>query len=64
MEQAILAAPGGVAGCGQKGGWYYDDPANPTKIIMCPTTCAALQGDVGGKVEVIFGCETVIKPPE
>ncbi len=63
-EQAILAAPGGVSGCGQKGGWYYDDPMNPTKIIMCPTTCAALQGDVGGKVEVIFGCETVIKPPE
>jgi hypothetical protein len=44
-EQAILAAPGGVSGCGQKGGWYYDDPMNPTKIIMCPTTCAALQGD-------------------
>ncbi|MFO0758709.1 MAG: hypothetical protein U0359_19610 [Byssovorax sp.] len=64
MEQAILASPGGAAGCGQKGGWYYDDPQNPTKIIMCPTTCAALQGDPNGKVEVVFGCATVIKPPE
>jgi hypothetical protein len=50
--------------CGMKGGWYYDDPANPTKIIMCPSTCDTLKKDSTGKVDVLFGCETQIKPPE
>lgn len=52
------------ADCGVKGGWYYDDPAAPKKIIMCPTTCDVLKADATGKIEVLFGCETVIKPPE
>lgn len=46
-------------GCGLSG-WYYDDPQNPTEIIMCPTTCAALQSDEDGKVNVKFGCETEV----
>lgn len=53
-----------AAGCGQKGGWYYDAPQNPTKITLCATTCAAIQSNTGGKVDVLFGCETVVKPPE
>lgn len=56
-----VASPGD---CGNKGGWYYDNPGAPTKIIMCPTTCNVLKGDSTGKVDVLFGCETVIKPPE
>lgn len=52
------------ADCGVQGGWYYDDPNAPTKILMCPTTCDTLKGDSTGKVDVLFGCETVIKPPE
>lgn len=50
--------------CGMLGGWYYDDPAKPTKIIMCPSTCSTLKADKMGKVDVLFGCETVVKPPE
>lgn len=52
------------ADCGVQGGWYYDDPNAPKKIIMCPSTCDVLQADSTGKVDVLFGCETVIKPPE
>lgn len=52
------------ADCGMQGGWYYDNPAAPTKIVMCPTTCDVLKADMSGKIEVLFGCETVIKPPE
>ena len=63
-ETTIYNVPTGQAGCGTTGGWYYDVPAAPTKITVCANTCAALQGDVGGKVEVLFGCETQIKPPE
>ena len=38
------------------GGWYYDDPANPSTIHICPSTCGFLGG---GVVEVIIGCESV-----
>lgn len=62
-EVAILnvATP---ADCGMLGGWYYDNPAAPTTILMCPGTCDTLKADANGKIDVLFGCETEIKPPE
>ena len=45
-------------GCGM-GGWYYDNPANPERIILCPESCAALQLDPAADVEVLLGCATV-----
>jgi hypothetical protein len=41
------------------GGWYYDDPINPTKLTFCDLTCDALQADVGGELELLFGCTTI-----
>ncbi len=40
-------------------GWYYDDPAMPTTIIVCPQTCVAIQGVIGSGVSVVLGCATV-----
>jgi len=54
----------GYAGsaCGSAGGWYYDQPLGaaraPTKIVMCPTTCASLKVETRGQVNVLFGCKT------
>lgn len=45
--------------CGPSGGWYYDDPAAPTKIELCPTTCDGVQGDSSGKLEIVLGCDTI-----
>jgi hypothetical protein len=42
-------------------GWRYDDPAKPTKIILCPQACAAVQGDSKAQVDVLLGCATVIR---
>jgi hypothetical protein len=39
-------------------GWYYDDPANPHVIQLCPALCDNVQKYEGGKIEVILGCET------
>jgi hypothetical protein len=58
QAQPIYHVPGGVNDCGPMGGWYYDDPSNPTMIIVCPATCDILQGDTMGKVDVEFGCDT------
>jgi hypothetical protein len=41
------------------GGFYFDSLFNPTRIIACPTTCTELQDQVGGQVDVTFGCEAV-----
>jgi hypothetical protein len=62
MGQPIYNVPGGVGDCGPSGGWYYDDASNPTEIIMCPTTCATLQADAQGSVDVVFGCQTEVIP--
>lgn len=42
----------------QKGGWYYDDPQAPAKILLCPSTCDAVQSDPKAKIEVLLGCAT------
>lgn len=63
-KTTIFNVPNGEVGCGVTGGWYFDDPVKPTKIIVCNNTCTALQSDMGGKVEVLFGCATEVKPPE
>jgi hypothetical protein len=40
-------------------GWYYDDPAAPTKILVCPQTCTQIQASSTAQVDIILGCETV-----
>jgi hypothetical protein len=36
------------------GGWYYDNADSPSKITVCPCTCARLQA---GRVDVRLGCK-------
>jgi len=50
------------ATCGPQGGWYYDDPVNPTAIKVCPSTCTTFQADAMGKVDILFGCDTKVIP--
>lgn len=51
-----------AASCGEKtGGFYYDDPEHPTRIILCPATCENVKdGSTVSKLDVVLGC---IKPP-
>jgi hypothetical protein len=55
----------GAAACDASGGWYYDDEVNPTKVLLCPSSCQAAQdaGSASGEVqiEVLFGCATIVK---
>jgi len=41
------------------GGWYFDDNYNPARISACESTCAGMQDDKEGGIEVAFGCEVV-----
>ncbi len=40
-------------------GWYYDNPDDPSVIIVCPQTCDKIQGFEQASIAVIFGCETI-----
>jgi hypothetical protein len=46
--------------CASGRGWVYDDDAAPTQIILCPSDCSTVEGDVGGNVTVQLGCATVL----
>jgi hypothetical protein len=56
---------GTVASCDASGGWYYDNPAMPKKVILCQSSCDAAQAMIGpnkpGSIEVLFGCQTIPK---
>jgi hypothetical protein len=50
------------AECGTQQAWYYDDPAAPTRIILCPESCTTVTGDVDAAIEILAGCKP--RPPE
>ena len=54
-----LAQTVDAASCADKPSWYYDDPAAPTSIILCPKACDTVANDPGAKLEILLGCETV-----
>jgi hypothetical protein len=59
-----LGKVGSQADCASfQNGWYYDDPAAPTKIIACPTTCDSIKASTDGKIDILVGCDTYIAPP-
>jgi hypothetical protein len=51
--------------CAGADGWYYDAPTMPSKVLLCPHSCDAAQAKGPGtklpKVEVLFGCETIVR---
>lgn len=75
VHLSVAAAPsvdedipyvGEAARChASRGGWHYDvDPATgaPTRIITCPATCTRIKSLPDAKVDLRFGCKTVVIP--
>lgn len=44
-----------------QGGWYYDDPTDPRKILLCHESCATLSEASKG-VDILMGCPTIEAP--
>lgn len=44
--------------CGSTtGGFYYDNPAAPKRLILCPASCEAVKkGTAAAKLDVVLGC--------
>jgi hypothetical protein len=45
-----------------KDGWYYDDPAAPKEIILCPDACSQANAMAGTKIQAVVGC--TVPPPK
>lgn len=43
-----------ASACGSKAGWYYDDPAAPSTIELCPAACELVKQ--GGSIDIALGC--------
>lgn len=39
-------------------GWTYDNPQDPTKVILNGAACAALKANPKGQVSIVVGCPT------
>jgi von Willebrand factor type A domain len=62
QRAAILKASGASQCDPISGGWYYDDPVNPTSIELCDATCHAVTNDPGAEVEILVGCKALVIP--
>jgi hypothetical protein len=50
-----------MAECGTDYAWYYDDPAMPTQIILCPATCEIVRVNPTAGISIAIGCDS--RPP-
>lgn len=41
-------------------GWRYDDASRPTRLLLCPATCAAAKDASAAQLQILLGCQTVI----
>lgn len=57
LEIGRVDTPAACAGV--MNGWYYDVPAAPTNIVLCPQTCDTIQGFASASVSIKFGCATI-----
>lgn len=53
-EEVPSISSSGACDRNPNGGWYYDDANQPSKITVCPCTCARFQA---GRVDVRLGCK-------
>jgi Mg-chelatase subunit ChlD len=61
--------PGGVAAtfrqvveesaCGSSKAWYYDEPSDPERIILCPAACELARNERDATIDILVGCQTV-----
>jgi hypothetical protein len=52
-----------AADCGTEQAWYYDNPANPTRILLCPSACNTVTADSGAAISILAGCKPRIVDP-
>jgi hypothetical protein len=62
--QGTLPQVADAASCAAMPGWYYDNAASPTRIILCPATCDAVTVNTSATLDILLGCATVTGVPK
>ena len=63
-QRTALYNTGDSSGCAANGGgWFYDDPSHPQKILLCENTCNIVRYEIGGELAYAIGCKTIVPPP-
>jgi hypothetical protein len=64
MEQ-LIGRVDDAAACGTSPGWYFDAPvsSSPKKITLCPATCDPMLKTMGSTMNVLIGCQVIVRPP-
>jgi Mg-chelatase subunit ChlD len=73
VQVSYLSAPGaaakalpllaGASSCSSEGGFYVDDPTQPTAVTLCPGNCALAHMSGGSTISVTAGCGEGSPPP-
>lgn len=59
--QDVIPRVANAQACQGQPGWYYDNPAAPNQILLCPSSCDLVENSEGVLVDVAIGCETVVR---
>ncbi|MBN1652828.1 MAG: VWA domain-containing protein [Deltaproteobacteria bacterium] len=59
-DKQVFGRVEGEQQCGNKLGWYYDNPDNPTRIIACEQACSTIQSSETGTINILLGCGTLL----
>jgi hypothetical protein len=62
--KSTLRQVGDEAACTGAEGWYYDNAQNPTRILLCKSTCDAVVTDPMANLEILLGCDTLSGMPK
>src|SRR5262249_23060059 len=46
-QTSLVPKVANAAACGGSSGWYYDNDAAPTRVLLCPSACSAANAHVG-----------------
>ena len=47
----------------ERAAWYYDDRLAPSAILLCEPTCDYIMaGGAGARLDVAYGCQTIVIP--
>ncbi len=63
-EDATLGRVDAEGECEDLAGWYYNDNADPTRILLCPTSCDAVMTDPSSRIDIVLGCEVAQTFPQ
>jgi hypothetical protein len=53
-----LARVNAAGDCSDAGGWYFNDNQNPTRLLLCDSTCDTVTNDPAARVAIELGCVT------